>query len=97
MDVINLPGDLERWRLSLDLLRCRRGLLLRWRSLRGDGLSTYDKRDIHQPIRINYKHSGLKDLADHLLCFSYCQQGFQTYLRLFGDLLLLEENKPQCV
>lgn len=35
-----VPGDLERWRLSLERLRWRRGLLLRWRSLRGDGLKT---------------------------------------------------------
>lgn len=35
-----VPGDLERWRLSLERLRWRRGLLLRWRSLRGEGLKT---------------------------------------------------------
>lgn len=37
---LGLPGDFERWRLSLERLRWRRGLLLRWRSLRGEGLKT---------------------------------------------------------
>lgn len=75
----SVPGDLERWRLSLERVRWWRGLLLRWRSLRGEGLKT---TQTCQPAT----NPDSKSLL-------FKEPRLKSHLRLRGDLLLLGGEK----